>query len=178
MQGWTLTGFFFFFFFFSPEEDSFLFKLLLVVYYNSFNVWRQYSTCRSWQSTSLSLGYFCNPRPWGLTKWQPKILLKRQSIARKMKQNQSKLTEHITPPGRRATCILKSLACSKVTATCSRSLVEQTKCISYIHSKRNTEYTYIYWIVVQKLQNVYLCLHTHQKTFKQYFYFLNSGLES
>lgn len=51
--------------------------------------------------------------------------------------------------------LLKSLACSKI------KLVEQTKVISYTQSKRNKEYTYIYWVLLWKLQNMYLYLNTH-----------------
>lgn len=77
----------------------------------------------------------------GISHMTSKDFSKRQSIAIRMKKNYSKLTENTIPPDRIATCILKSLACSKVKATHSRSLVEQTKLTSYVHSKKNKEHT-------------------------------------
>lgn len=55
----------------------------------------------------------------------------------------SKLTEYTIDSDRRATYILKSLTCSKIKATQSKSLLEENKLAPNMHSKKSKEYIYI-----------------------------------
>lgn len=142
IQGWRLTGFIF------VEDDNFLFKLLFVVFHNSLNIWQKYSRCRPWQTTSLTPGHFCNLTSHKMTS---KDLLKESEYCH-MHEREAFQTDRTHRSSRQKSYLS---ACSKI------KLVEQTEVISYTLSKRNKEYTYIYWMLLWKLQNVHLCLNTH-----------------